>query len=227
MTLYFDESGFTGENLLSDDQKTFAYGSVSIDPERAESLVSHIIEKYNIQNGELKAVKLIRRKKGRQAILEILDEIAQDVKVSVSDKKYALAAHFFEYIFEPVIADKNSIFYDLEFHKYISNVIYILFINNDDIAKQILSLFENLMRKKDFSHLDEIIALLHGIPDKSEELEFFQKVLSFIDAHKEIIYQEIQTLPPWTLDLSLTSLHSLLCEWGAVGKEMNGMTPKY
>lgn len=220
MILYFDESGFTGDNLLSDDQKTFAYGSISIDPERAEKLVSHIIEKYKIQNGELKAVKLIRRERGRQAILEILDEIAQDVKVSVSDKKYALAAHFFEYIFEPVIADKNSIFYDLEFHKYISNVIYISFINNDDIAKQILSLFENLMRKKDFSHLDEIIAILHDIPDKSEELEFFEKVLSFIDAHEDIIYQEIQTLPPWTLDLSLTSLHSLLCEWGVAGKGM-------
>jgi len=220
LTLYFDESGFTGDNLLNDDQQTFAYGSINIDPERAEKLVSYIIQKYEIQNGELKAVKLIRRDAGKQAILEILEEVAQDVKVSVSDKKYALAAHFFEYIFEPVIAEKNSIFYDLEFHKYISNVLYISFITNDDLAKQILPIFEKLIRNKDLSHIEEIIALLNNNPNKSEELDFFEKVLSFVDAHKDIIYQEISTLPPWTLDLSLTSLHSLLCEWGVIGKEM-------
>lgn len=220
LILYFDESGFTGENLLSDDQKTFAYGSINIDPERAENLVSHIIQKYKIQNGELKGVKLIRREKGRQAILEIIDEVVQDVKVSVSDKKYALAAHFFEYVFEPVLAEKNSIFYDLEFHKYIANVLYISFINNDDLAKQILPIFEKLMRKKDLSHLNEIIALVNSFPDESEELDFFKKILSFVDAHKDIIYEEIKTLPPWTLDLSLTSLHSLFCEWGVAGKEM-------
>lgn len=27
--IYFDESGFTGENLLSKDQEFFAYGSVA------------------------------------------------------------------------------------------------------------------------------------------------------------------------------------------------------
>ena len=32
LILYFDESGFTGERLLDDRQKTFAYSSVAIDP---------------------------------------------------------------------------------------------------------------------------------------------------------------------------------------------------
>lgn len=220
LILYFDESGFTGENLLNDDQKTFAYGSINIDPVKATELVSRIIQKYKIQNGELKAVKLIRRDAGKDAILEILEEVAQNVKVSVSDKKYALAAHFFEYIFEPVLAEKNSIFYNLEFHKYISNVLYISFITNDELAKQIFPIFEKLMRNKDLSHIDEILALLHNKPDKSKEIDFFEKVLSFVAAHKDVIYREIQSLPPWTLDLSLTSLHSLLCEWGVTGKEM-------
>ena len=43
LTLYFDESGFTGENLLSNEQKTFSYASVGITPSEAEALVAKII----------------------------------------------------------------------------------------------------------------------------------------------------------------------------------------
>jgi hypothetical protein len=220
LILYFDESGFTGENLLSKDQHTFAYGSVNIQPDKAQALVSRIIEKYKIQNGELKALKLIRRDKGQKAILEILDEISNDIKISIDDKKFALSCYFFEYIFEPILASKSTIFYQLNFHKYISNVIYISFVNNDRITNKILNIFEKLMRKKELNHLDEIIAILHDEQDKSETLEFFEKILLFINIHKNTIYQEIESLPSWTIDLSMTSLHSLFCEWGATKQEI-------
>lgn len=220
LILYFDESGFTGENLLSKDQQTFAYGSVNIEPNKAQELVSKIIEKYKIQNGELKAVKLIRRDKGRQAILEIINEISNNIKISIADKKFALSGYFFEYIFEPVLARKSTIFYQLNFHKYISNVIYISFVNNDRIAKKILNIFETLMRKKELNYLTEIIDILYDEQDKSETLEFFEKILLFINAHKDTIYQEIKSLPSWTIDLSMTSLHSLFCEWGAAKQEI-------
>lgn len=220
LILYFDESGFTGENLLSKDQNTFAYGSVSIQPDKAQELVSRIIEKYEIQNGELKAVKLIRRDKGKRAILEILNEISNNIKISVHDKKFALSGYFFEYIFEPILASKSTIFYQLNFHKYISNVIYISFVSNDRIANKILNIFEKLMRKKELNYLTEIIAILHNEQNKSETLEFFEKILLFINAHKDTIYQEIQSLPSWTIDLSMTSLHSLFCEWGVTRQEI-------
>lgn len=220
LILYFDESGFTGENLLSKEQNTFAYGSVNIQPDKAQELVSRIIEKYKIQNTELKAVKLIRRNKGKQAILEMLNEISNNIKISVHDKKFALSGYFFEYIFEPILASKSTIFYQLNFHKYISNVIYISFVSNDRIANKILNIFEILMRKKELKCLTEIIAILHDEQDKSETLEFFEEILLFINAHKDTIYQEIQSLPSWTIDLSMTSLHSLFCEWGVKRQEI-------
>ena len=220
LILYFDESGFTGENLLSKDQSTFAYASVNIHPDKAQKIVSRIIKKYKIQNGELKAVKLIRRDKGKKAILEILNEISKDIKVSVSDKKFALSAYFFEYVFEPVLAAKSTIFYQLNFHKYIANVIYISFIGKDEIAQKILTIFEKLMREKKLDYLDEIISILHDEPNKSQAFEFFQKILIFINTHKDIIYREVDALPLWTIDLSMTSLHSLFCEWGVLRREI-------
>jgi len=218
--LYFDESGFTGENLLSDEQKTFSYASVNITSSEAEALVARIIAKYKIQNGELKAVKLIRRDRGRQAILEILEEIQDKIKISIHDKKFALAAYFFEYVFEPVLAKKNSIFYQHDFHKYISNVLYISLIANDELTNKLMIIFEKLMRKKELDHLDEIISLLEENQKDSEALEFFKKMAIFIDAHKEVISDAIKDLPSWTIDLSLTSLHALFIEWGLTGGEI-------
>ena len=220
LVLYFDESGFTGENLLNNEQKTFAYASVNISPDKAKKLVTKIIKKYNIQNGELKGINLIRREKGRNIILEILEEIHENIKISIADKKYALAAKFFEYIFEPVLAQKSSIFYQLNFHKYISTVLYISFIADDTLANDILIIFEKLMRKKDLNLLRDIIELLKNSPNKSESIDFFTDILLFINAHKELIYDEIKDLPLWTNDLSFTSLHSLFAKWGISKKEI-------
>lgn len=220
LTLYFDESGFTGENLLSDEQKTFSYASVNISSSEAEVLVAKIIVKYKIQNGELKAVKLIRRDRGRQAILEILEEIQDKIKIAIHDKKFALAAHFFEYVFEPVLAKKSSIFYQHDFHKYISNVLYISLITNDELTNKLMVIFEKLMRKKELDHLDEIISLLEENQKDAEALEFFKKIAIFIDTHKEVIFNEIKDLPAWTIDLSLTSLHALFSQWGSTGSEI-------
>lgn len=220
LTLYFDESGFTGENLLSDDQKTFSYASINITAIEAEALVARIITKYKIQNGELKAVKLIRRDRGKKAILEILEEIQDKIKISIHDKKFALTAHFFEYVFEPVLAKKSSIFYQHDFHKYISNALYIALITNDELTNKIMIIFEKLMRKKELNHLHEIISLLEENQIDSEELEFLKKMVVFIDIHKEIIFSEIKDLPSWTIDLSMTSLNALFSEWGRTGGEI-------
>lgn len=220
LILYFDESGFTGERLLDDGQKTFAYSSVAIDPLAAESIASEIITKYKIQNGELKGVKLIRRDKGKEAILEIIKHIQESIKISISDKRYALAAKFYEYIFEPVLASKSSIFYQLNFHKYISNVLYISFTAEDDLAEDILRNFENLMRTKDLACLEELVSLIERDYSENSSLEFFIKILKFIKAHHSIIYEEIRGLPKWTNDLTVSALNSLFSSWGQSGKEM-------
>jgi len=220
VTLYFDESGFTGENLLSEEQKTFAYASINIPHEEAERIVTKIIKKYKIQNGELKGVNLIRKDRGKRAILEILEEIQDKIKISVHDKKFALTAHFFEYVFEPVLAEKSLIFYQHDFHKYISNALYIALITNDELATKIMTVFEKLMRKKELNHLEEIISILEQFQESSESVEFLKKMVIFINGHKEIIYEEIKELPSWTIDLSMTSLNALFSEWGVTGSEI-------
>ena len=55
--IYCDESGFTGENLLHDEQIIFSYASISCDEIEAEEFAKYIIKKYKIQTAELKGTK--------------------------------------------------------------------------------------------------------------------------------------------------------------------------
>ena len=60
--IYFDESGFTGNNLLNPNQTMFSYGSVATCDDEARDFVEYLIKKYGVQNGELKGGKLIASK---------------------------------------------------------------------------------------------------------------------------------------------------------------------
>ena len=96
--IYFDESGFTGNNLIHPHQEFFSYASVATDDEEAKDFVEYLVRKYNIQNGELKGTNLVKFNKGRKAIDVILKQFQNRIKVSISNKKYALACKFFEYV---------------------------------------------------------------------------------------------------------------------------------
>lgn len=152
--IYFDESGFTGNNLLHPHQNYFAYGSVATDDIEAQEFVTELIKKYGIQGGELKGSRLVQFNKGRKAVDEIFTHFEGRIKLSISEKKFALACKFFEYIFEPCISDINSLFYGIGFHKFIANMLYIEFMARGAGAEQIFEEFENLMRSRDTDGLE-------------------------------------------------------------------------
>lgn len=209
--IYCDESGFTGENLLHDEQTIFSYASISCDETEAEEFVKYIIKKYKIQTTELKGTNLLTQKsgKGKEAILEILRYFNGKYKVSIHNKKFALACKFFEYIFEPVIASSSTLFYKNDFHLFIANFLYMLFSVNDLNAEQIFGKFEESIRTKQFNKLETLFNELQNNKD-----DFITPmIIDFIKIHHKIIKEEIENLPKWTLDLTTTSLYTLLANW--------------
>lgn len=211
LPIYCDESGFTGENLLHDEQTIFSYASISCDETEAEEFIKYIIKKYKIQTTELKGTNLITQKsgKGKEAILEILNHFDGKYKVSIHNKKFALACKFFEYIFEPVIASSSTLFYKNDFHLFIANFLYMLFSINDLNAEQIFEKFEESLRTKQFSKLEALFSELQN--NKNDFI--LPMIIDFIKIHHKIIKEEIEKLPKWTLDLTTASLYALLANW--------------
>lgn len=222
--IYFDESGFTGNNLLNHQQEIFSYASIATDDEEAKYFVEYLINKYNIQNGELKGKQLVQRWKGREAIDEILEQFQGRIKVSISNKKYALACKFFEYIFEPCISGNNSLFYNLDFHKYIATHLYIEFVAKTSHAEDIFLEFERLMREKNLEGFDRLFHS-YGHPNKSSTL--FQ-IIDFAQCNVEKVREEISGLPgdgvgKWILDLTNTALFTLLANWGTEHEQLDAI----
>lgn len=213
--LHFDESGFTGNNLLHKEQKIFCYASLECPHDEAKYFTSHIIEKYKIQNNEIKGCNLLKGVRGKRAIDEIINNFRGRFKVSVSEKKYALAGKFFEYIFEPAISSVNSIFYNINFHRFISNILYLEFSVRGEMAEEIFEDFEKLMRTGDFQGLKKLFS-----KSKSEGISpVLEQICDFAIYNKKSVIEELdgyvgKNAGKWVLDLTNTALFSLLAEWG-------------
>jgi hypothetical protein len=222
--IYFDESGFTGNNLLNPDQKFFAYASVATDDQEAKDFVLRIIKKYGIQNGELKGSKLVKFNKGRKAIDEIFDYYEGRLKISISDKKFALACKFFEYIFEPCFSDINSLFYGVGFHRFIANILYVEFIARGAGAEEIFGEFEALMGTKDETNLQGIFSSsVH--PENSL---IITQIREFAQCRADDIREELSSLNDsgvgkWILDLTNSALFNLLAHWGTEFPEITAV----
>ena len=222
--IYFDESGFTGNNLLHERQNYFAYASVSTEPEEAEGLVSKIIKDYRVQGTELKGKNLVRFNKGRHAIDEMLSHYEGRVKISLSDKKYALAGKFFEYIFEPSFSEINSLFYEMNFHLFIANILYVEFKARGAGAEEIFKEFEDLMRDMDEARLINLFSSsVHR-----ENSPILTQIREFALCRRADISAELNTLRDqpagkWVLDLTGSALSNLLAHWGLMYDELTAI----
>lgn len=219
-TLYFDESGFTGNDLLSPNQTVFSYASVESNQEESENFVKYLLNKYHVQNGEIKSSKLLRGNKGKKLIDEVLEHYEGRFKVMICHKKFALSAKFFEYIFEPALSRSNSLFYGVNFHMFISNMLYLELFLKYQNAEDIFSDFAQLMRE---GELEELKVLFKG--SNEDEPTFLKLITEFAILNKEAVISELSTLEgtmtgKWILDLTNTSLFSLLGEWGEEYEEL-------
>lgn len=222
--IYFDESGFTGNNLLDEHQKYFAYASVATDPDEAREVVTRIMKQYYVQGDELKGKSLVKYAKGRRAMDDILNHFKGRVKISISDKKYALAGKFFEYIFEPSLSEISSLFYGINFHLFIANILYVEFIARGAGAEDIFNEFESLMRDMDENKLEN----LFSSSARSDISPILTQIREFAINQVAEIKNELGSLKGgvtgrWILDLTGTAMGTILAHWGLVYDELTAI----
>ena len=139
-----------------------------------------------------------------------------DRKVITFEKRTALAGKFFEYFFEPVLADNSMAFYRIDFHRYIMNTVNSLMLQSGSNYTSLTSQMQAFMRSFDPSVAPDVFGGQGQYPIEIE------RILKFCSAHAETIAEETETLRPetdatgkWALDLTSSSLFSLLFHgWG-------------
>ncbi len=214
-TVYLDEAGFTGNNLLDLDQPIFVYSAVAMSEDQAAALHSEMISRFRLRGHELKGSRLVKRRRGREAISWLLERSGERTLVATYDKRYALAGRFYEYIFEPLLTNLSTVLYTIEFQKFVASVLYWHFAERDSDAELLLEDFETLMRTLDPQQVDAVVEHA-GEVDMSGPLGY---LLVIALCQREKIKKEIEFLrdmednPWWELDLSVPSVNYLLAAW--------------
>lgn len=212
----FDEAGFTGPQLLDEHQPYFVYASHDLSVAEAEILIADLRRRFRFQGHELKAKQLKKRGDWDDIIADLTHATKGRAKIVVHDKKVALSGKFFEYFFDPVLAENIGLFYGIDFHKYIMTNIYVCMADDAMDFANLAKQMQAFMRSFDPATAKDIfISSGHG---KVE----IDRILSFCHGYSTIISQETALLRPensdtgkWTLDLTTTALFSLLFfAWG-------------
>ncbi len=221
MPIFIDESGFTGNNLLDANQPYFVMSSVSISDDEAQGLVDKVRADFKIKADELKGANLLRTPRGRDVVKYILYNIQGKYALSANHKSYALCCKFFEYVFEPVLQKNNMLFYNNNFHFFIAGTLFFFSSRKNTTAFEIMESFSTMIRARDFD------ALRAFFSNKTSPLDgVFIDMISFMEGYSDAIIEELDTLKittsggKWTLDLSISTLHSLLRHWAKSHDEM-------
>jgi hypothetical protein len=216
VSIYCDESGFSGNNLLDREQEFFVFASLGMESEEACSLVTQAAKDFDLQGNELKGSNLLKTPRGRRAVSFLIKRSASRAKVLVHLKKYALASKFFEYIFEPTFSDCNSLYYQVNFHRFISHVLYCWFVARQESAEQLFEEFSQMMRSLDPNKMVGSFprdVLLINTDDVINQITLF----AFLN--RRPVIEELSVIrgnwgeQNWVLDLTMSSLFSLLSLW--------------
>jgi hypothetical protein len=211
MTIYCDESGYTGADLLEKNQPHFVFSGVQLSDKDVSNIDYLIRSKYPVQ-GEIKGRNIIQNRKGQNAVLELFNEYADKAKIVYHDKKYALAAKIFEYAIEPNLIS-NSLAYKTGFHKYIATGLYIYFMVSEEDAENIFSTFLKALRG------DKSVSIFDINHTKQNYLVWW--LFEIVKHDPSVFYNEISgKISPWILELTSTSLLGILSDYGRNGKEL-------
>jgi hypothetical protein len=215
--------------MLDADQTLFTYSSVALDAEAAEGIIASARALNRIQAPEIKGAQLMRTSRGRSVTLSLLRAMRGNYLVTAYDKKLSLACKFFEYIFEPVLAANNRLFYEHDFHRFIATLVYLNFICSEAAISEIVTQFERFMRSLNAADAPIIFATDPGNIDIHPSLH---DIVSFIDGYRDIILEESRVLGKpaapggsaednWVLDLTMSALWSHLAHWGDHYHQLN------
>lgn len=210
----FDESGFNGPDLLNEGQPYFVYASHDLSAEEAADFLDKLKADFSFQGRELKATRLKKRGDWEDLSNRICEISDQRSRVVTFDKRAALAGKFFEYFFEPVLAQNSLAFYRIDFHRYMMNTLTSLMWKSGADYSGLSVQMQSFMRSFDPGDAPDIFGAGGQHPIEIE------RILSFCLGYAEKIQAETEHLRPendetgkWALDLTSSSLFSLLFQW--------------
>jgi hypothetical protein len=173
-TLFFDECGFTGEDLAQVDQPVFVVASHDIEDEEARAMKDRHFG--HVRAEELKHSSLQRRPQPQAAVASVLEAVlgADRARVSLAHKPFALIAKIVDLLIEPLMHRDGIDLYESGGNDALANVLYYsLGAHSQHLLLEVVNKFQRAVRTRrpecvnECNQLllsDEVSAALDGLP---------------------------------------------------------------
>ena len=179
-TIYFDESGQTGEKLLDADQPFFSVGSTDLTQQEASALLAAHFPRYS--GDELKFRKLFRRPSGRRALLSFARAVSQfegRLFCYFADKRFAMLTKMVDWLIEPLMSDSGYDWYRGDYGLRFCNMFHYAFqiCDREDLLAEVTGLYDALCTERSGSALRSLQTRYAVIAENGpEELKPFMRL---------------------------------------------------
>lgn len=123
-TIYFDESGFTGYNLLDPSQPVFSVASADIVESESEAILRTSFPRYRGKEFHFSKIWRSSQKENLRRYCSYLPEFADLSHCYATNKRFAVLTKMMDFLVEPTVTDAGFDFYDEGFCWKYSNYVY-------------------------------------------------------------------------------------------------------
>lgn len=211
--VFFDESGYTGRNLLDPAQPRFVIASSRIDEDDAARILADAFPHF--KGNELKFQDVWKRYRQRLAPLcAAVGERANDIYIWQLDKKFCVLQKMIDFLVEPVAYEAGRDFYkNAHAYKY-SNYVHfgLTQIGSPELYDATVAAYFEFARDPNEASLGRLRFRLNVFASSSpEEVRFFFKTAA-IGAQIFHDHCDIETFRD-TLEIYVTSMLSCVSYW--------------
>ena len=213
-TIYFDESGNTGTELLDPQQPYFAIGSTDIAEDEAAELIKRCFPRH--KGEELKSKEILKRSQGRKAFLSFAKEVSllpERFVTTKINKRFTLICKMVDHLTEPLLHQAGYDFYSNDYAARYANMAYFAFETFLDKAScnALLKAYNAFARFPDADLLGELRKSLRDTRANAHEgVGVFLDLM--IEGADRLDDSDLRTLAD-SNDIHLTSLVSSMGHW--------------
>ena len=214
LTVYMDESGFTGEDLMNRHQPVFVYVSTTLCDQECAALQRDYFS--GTQGHELKHSNLCRRHRGQRRIAGLINAIRDLGKVTVwiCHKEFTLLTYLVDYWVEPAMRRDGIDLYRDGGNLALCNMTYYCLrtLQSDEFLKEHLRRFQRMMIRRT---PDDYRGFWQELYQDFEHADTITKdvLVYLLGGEMKLGYQELQHIPRRAIDPAFTTAAETCSYW--------------
>jgi len=214
LSIYIDESGYTGYNYLDERQPIFVMASSDIDPTAAEEILKNSFPKYQASEYKFSNIWNSTNQKHLFDVFQNIEKLEGKLFVYVIDKYFAVLVKMVDWLIEPQITNAGYDFYKNAYNRKLVNHIHfgLTEIEQINILPKMVVDYQEFSRRPNLDNLQKLQQRLEVYRDKVSNIENRQYLHMMRFGVEQLPKERIDEFKS-TNELHLTTMLAIISWW--------------